>query len=929
MVDQQPPRRATLTLGPKALPPLEKPPPEPPNPPFPPQNSEANGPENPLQNMPVEAPGKKQERTCVTSLDEAHAPFRYLVRTNLDYNGTFTDAEDPKQLFNNSAQLIISTLQGGPLAPAEPTPDLLGAADWADLASALLAAIGQGYSLQYDRDQADPTLRKEWDEAPDPSPLGVKYPTLFHRLSATADALNDQLLIDCQGDACTIDGWIAEAKMAILHEETQIIKAQIKTDWHKWQADEIDSRAAAQEKEITEAVQKRNASYFLSAAAELGLRPPPTTSAPTHAPRGIKRTATSPARSTEPVTPRKQKTNPLRETKNAPTAATPRGRTANHPAVPTQRPDPSPTPQPRKKDSPAPRAVLNLSPKVTLNLGTPVSTVMAPGAGQLDAATITAAIHAAVGPAIHQAMAPLSLRIAALERSSMPPPAAKVSHHPLSSEQPTQYGGAPPQPNPTTQTEGNFTMVSHTGKGRGAKGKAKVAVPASEQTRQAAPTPTSYAGAASTATNLPQPPPLKKNATSPPIITEVTVLRAGGLTDTHRELQIRNRAADAIVREVRLKMAKATANPIRLRAGRWSISPRSKGNFVFSFDGNVPFDIIKSYEHILLSPLGDAGVLCPSMGWTRFLANGVPVHDNDDLPFGPGALLEEVRTLPGMKKVFFAMHPRWLTHPERIYTPYSSITFAISDPDGSLSSTLINNRAALFGKEVTIRKWIDKPAFIQCSRCHALGHNKASRVCTLSNDSVRCHVCGSAHPSEDHDTRCPKKHAVVGICDCKRKCLNCHNFGHDCRDPRCPARDQFRPRPARKPRKGKGKEKPLELEDNPCHGWDDAHWDMEDEWNDEVPGQRLRARPQEPPQASAALPPLEAPRTQPLPPPPVSTLASPEGPQTMNIDIDYDFVDPLTNRPDVYDDPFAGGETPAPVYSPSRPQEAATPLAHD
>jgi hypothetical protein len=123
MVDQQPPRRATLTLGPKALPPLEKPPPEPPNPPFPPQNSEANGPENPLQNMPVEAPGKKQERTCVTSLDEAHAPFRYLVRTNLDYNGTFTDAEDPKQLFNNSAQLIISTLQGGPLAPAEPTPE--------------------------------------------------------------------------------------------------------------------------------------------------------------------------------------------------------------------------------------------------------------------------------------------------------------------------------------------------------------------------------------------------------------------------------------------------------------------------------------------------------------------------------------------------------------------------------------------------------------------------------------------------------------------------------------------------------------------------------------------------------------------------------------------------------------------------------------
>ena len=864
----------------------------------------------------------KQEQTRVTSLDEAHAPFKYVTEANFDYNGTFTDSEDPKQLFINSAKLIISTLQGGPLAPAEPTPNLLGAADWADLSSALLAAIGRGYNLQYDKDQAHPTLKKEWAEAPDPSPLGTKYPTLFHRLSATADSLNDQLLIDCQGDACTIDGWIAEAKTAILREETQNIKAQLREDWHRWRANEIASRAAAQEKEIAEAVQMRNAGYFLRAATELGLRPPPPAPAPPHAPRGVKRTASSPAPSTEPATPRKQKTNPPREAKNAPAMAATRGRTANPPATPTRWADPSPTPQPKK-------AVLNLSPKVTLNLGPTVSTANGPGTGQLDAATITAAIHAAVGPAIHLAMAPLATRIAALERSSMPPPTAKVSHHPSAGEQLTQYGNALPQSNPVTQAEGNFTMVSRTGKGRGAKGKANIVGPEPERTRQAAPPLSSYAGAATAATNLPQPPTLKKSANLPPVITEVTVLRTGGLTDTHKEMQIRNRAADAIVREVRLKMAKITANPIRLRAGRWSISPRSKGNFVFSFDGNIPFDIIKSYEHILLSPLGDAGVLCPSMGWTRFLANGVPVYDEEDLPFDPGALLEEVRSLPGMKKVFFAMHPRWLTHPERIYTPYSSITFAISDPDGSISSTLINNRAALFGKEVTIRKWIDKPAFIQCSRCHVLGHNKASRICALSKDSVRCHICGSAHPSEEHDSRCPKKHAVAGICDCKRKCLNCHNAGHDSRDPRCPARDQYRPRPARKPRKGKDKEKPLELEDNPCHGWDEAHWDMEDEWNDEVPGQRFRTRPHDPPPAPPAPTTIEAthtltPSAHPAPAPP---FTSPEGAQIMNID--YDLVDPITGRPAVYDDPFAGGETPAPIYSPSHPQSGATPLAHD
>ena len=79
--------------------------------------------------------------------------------------------------------------------------------------------------------------------------------------------------------------------------------------------------------------------------------------------------------------------------------------------------------------------------------------------------------------------------------------------------------------------------------------------------------------------------------------------------------------------------------------------------------------------------------------------------------------------LPGLKKVFFSMQPRWLTPPKRIYTSYSSVTFAISDPDGTIANTLLNNHAALFGKEITIRKWIDKPTFIQCSHCHTLGHN--------------------------------------------------------------------------------------------------------------------------------------------------------------------------------------------------------------
>ena len=933
MVDQQPPPGSTLTLGTRATPFLEKPPPEPPIPPPPLKISEANGLENPNRKTPPGTYEKKHEHAHITSLDEAHAPFMYVTKGEFNYNGTFSDAEDPKRLFINSAKLIISTLQGGALAPSEPSPNLLEAGDWADLSCALLAAIGRGYILQYDKDQADATLKKEWAEAPDPNPLSARYPTFFHRLSATADALNDQLLIDGQDDECNIDGWIAEVKIGILAEETVIIKAQVQEDWRRWRAAEFTSRAAAQEKDIADAVRKRNANYFLSAAAEFGLRPICPTNAnpqplqgpPGNLPRGLKRAVSGSAPSTEPTTPRKQKTNPPQDARFDPSpAVTPRGRAANPPAAPNRWADPSPTPQPKRGDTAAPRTVLNLSPKVTLNLRPKVSTEKATNAGQLDAATITAAIHSAVGPAIQMAMAPLATRIAALERYSMPPPIARTGPPHIPSEQLDQRTNTAPQanpPTPATQREGNFTLVSRSGIGKKGKGKADTSRPT--------PAPSSYAGAATAAANLPQPPPQGKGSTPIPPITEVTILRPGGLMDTLKETQIRNCAADAIVREVRLKMAKATANPIRLRAGRWSINPRSKGNFVYSFEGNVPFDTIKSYEHILLGPLGDIGELCPSMGWTRFLVNGVPVSDDENLPFGPEALLEEVRTLPGMKKVYFAMLPRWLTHPDRIYTTYSSVTFAISDPDGSISSTLINNRAALFGKEVTIRKWIDKPAFTQCSRCHALGHNKASRVCTLSQDSVKCHKCGGAHTSEEHDNRCPKKHAVAGICDCKRKCLNCHNFGHDCRDPRCPARDQYRPRTARKPRKGKNKVRPMELEDHPYYGGDHEHWSLQEEWNDDTQDHQASTHPPAPPPAPTMPTPPAAARTHTPPAAPAPTPTSLADSQIMNID--YEVVDPFTRRPAVYDDPFLQAEPPsaAAYYSPSHVQDVATPLAHD
>jgi hypothetical protein len=137
-------------------------------------------------------------------------------------------------------------------------------------------------------------------------------------------------------------------------------------------------------------------------------------------------------------------------------------------------------------------------------------------------------------------------------------------------------------------------------------------------------------------------------------------------------------------------MDKAVSNPIPLRAGRWSISSRSKGNFVYSFDGCIPFNIILSYEHILLSLFLGLGQLHPSLGWTHLLVHGVPTGNKRGGVTDTDMLLEEARTMPGLNKAVFAMPPRWLKPPGSISTNYSSITFTISDPNGLITSELLN-----------------------------------------------------------------------------------------------------------------------------------------------------------------------------------------------------------------------------------------------
>jgi hypothetical protein len=659
----------------------------------------------------------------------------------------------------SAVQVVVAVLERG----YHPYPGLapINTAGWAKMACTVLAAMGRGYSCLYTAEW-EAEISRARAEATDPNPL-PNCPTYFHRLSTITDTLVQSFRtpnVKSDTNTCLVSPRESPAQAS-----------------PKCLALVLASSIPPPRRPATrgrDTIMTRSRSAALSQDRASAARDQSVSSRDRVAPTRDRSSSPKRARASTLME------GPVRMRVDSPTAS---------PGAPTPTRSPN-TPKPGLKVTP------------------PAS---APGPPSLDA--IMTAMQTAIGAALTTAMAPYAAKLEALEKAVKPTPATRqrapvrapaAAPIIIPTAQPRATGSQVtpppnlPHANAPVHRDAAFTLVNRQNKGKGKEKAGGVTQPTQPNSA-----PISYAKTAASAANTQQPQTSRKVNQTTPTVTEVTVIRDGGFLNCDSEGQIRSRAADAIVREVRYKMARAVAKPIPLRAGRWSIHPRSKGNFVYSFEGDIPFSLIQSYKRLLLDPFFGSGELCPSMGWTRFLVHGVPIWDEENFGnFTSEAILEEVRTMPGLKKATFAMQPRWLKPLDNVESLYSSITFALSDPSGKTTSTLLNGRAALFGKEVTVRKWVDKPALIQCSRCHALGHNRSSKTCQLSKDSVKCYKCGLAHRSESHDQHCSRKHAVAGICDCQNfKCLNCHNRGHNCRDVRCPARDLYRTKGG----KGKGR----------------------------------------------------------------------------------------------------------------------------
>jgi hypothetical protein len=312
---------------------------------------------------------------------------------------------------------------------------------------------------------------------------------------------------------------------------------------------------------------------------------------------------------------------------------------------------------------------------------------------------------------------------------------------------------------------------------------------------------TSFAGAARQAQATPQPPKgNQRRQTGPPnpttttnTTTEVTIMRDGGLKDQVAERAIRSLSPETIVMKARTVMEQTAERPPFLLGGRWASSANTTGNFVYIFNGNMKFAAIEPFGAALISPL-KRGLMVPAQGWVWTQLRNVPVSDESGMVYDSDKLTAEVRHNAVMARATLCTPVSWQRNPTAIMGDASATALmSLVDEDGSLVRNIQTNGIHMFGRRVKFVVAGNRPALIQCGRCHMLGHNTRSPLCKTPPHAVRCYKCGGPHHAQQHAFYCKGKHADARHCNCKLKCILCGNVGHHARSRQCPNRGDFRP----------------------------------------------------------------------------------------------------------------------------------------
>ncbi|KAN0135503.1 hypothetical protein V8E53_006782 [Lactarius tabidus] len=237
-------------------------------------------------------------------------------------------------------------------------------------------------------------------------------------------------------------------------------------------------------------------------------------------------------------------------------------------------------------------------------------------------------------------------------------------------------------------------------------------------------------------------------------LTEVTVIRFGGLEDEEEERKFRACNPIQIVQSMQRDLARRSKNPPAVLSGHWSQSVGLTGNFVYTLGGIIPPCNIVALKSILCALFSGCTEVVPTKGWTWIQLCQVPTEDDKHCIWGPDDLLTAFRQNPCFQDTLICVQPHWQGNPLTSDKAFSTVLAAIIDDDNSVCQAVLTHGVQMFGAQVKFLHCRDNPTLQQCGRCHQLGHYSNSPRCKLPKGALKCYQCGGNHNGRDHDYEC-------------------------------------------------------------------------------------------------------------------------------------------------------------------------------
>ena len=258
-----------------------------------------------------------------------------------------------------------------------------------------------------------------------------------------------------------------------------------------------------------------------------------------------------------------------------------------------------------------------------------------------------------------------------------------------------------------------------------------------------------------------------------------------------------NGDADALTDWYRQRL-QANAGPnnpsLTLVRGAWANGPKSI--FTLTFAGHVTYSTVHTHTTLFLEQFDNEHIFHPGNNALKKIALfNIPIkRDNHGNPQTRRNLFDELIRGGSLAGLNLFDGPTWTPKAADPDATSGVAHILVYDSTGSAIGKFLNKQTFMYNKRIASQIAIPPKPFIQCTRCHRLGHD--INKCNRPTNAQICYHCGSnTHASTQHKFQCKEQHSGP-TCDCPPRCFLCRNArkpraqftGHTSLDQSCPLR---------------------------------------------------------------------------------------------------------------------------------------------